>query len=141
MKHPDPTIMQALATFNAGIMSEKLVMAAPGSDLAAKSKAFAEYPIGSSPFMLTSWKRNAELVMQRNPYYWKLALDAKPLPYLDAVKSTNIPYDATRILKLRAGELDAVEFVPYPVALQKKVHNFLQIPLGNNIFLNTYLDK
>ena len=30
---------------------------------------------------------------------------------------------------------------PYPVALSKKVHGFLQIPLGNNIFRATWLEK
>ncbi|WP_027482863.1 ABC transporter substrate-binding protein [Deinococcus pimensis] len=30
---------------------------------------------------------------------------------------------------------------PYPVALQKNVKGFVQIPLGNNIFTETYLDK
>jgi peptide/nickel transport system substrate-binding protein len=30
---------------------------------------------------------------------------------------------------------------PYPVALSKKVHGFLQIPLGNNIFSKAWLDK
>jgi peptide/nickel transport system substrate-binding protein len=30
---------------------------------------------------------------------------------------------------------------PYPVALSKKVHGFLQIPLGNNIFGATWLEK
>ena len=31
--------------------------------------------------------------------------------------------------------------VPYPVAMLKKVKDFEQIPLGNNIFINAYLDK
>ena len=31
--------------------------------------------------------------------------------------------------------------VPYPVAMLKKVKDFVQIPLGNNIFIDTYLDK
>jgi peptide/nickel transport system substrate-binding protein len=30
---------------------------------------------------------------------------------------------------------------PYPVLLTKKVHGFLQIPLGNNIFGATWLEK
>lgn len=30
---------------------------------------------------------------------------------------------------------------PYPVALSKKVHGFLQIPLGNNIFSKTWVEK
>jgi peptide/nickel transport system substrate-binding protein len=31
--------------------------------------------------------------------------------------------------------------VPYPVAMLKKVKDFVQIPLGNNIFIDTYIDK
>ncbi len=80
MAHPDPVILQALATFNAGIMPEKLLMAAPGATLDEKSKAFADHPIGSGPFVLTSWKRNTEMVMTRNPYYWKPAADGKRCP-------------------------------------------------------------
>src|SRR5258708_7598654 len=76
-------------------------------------KTLTAHPIGSGPFVLTSWKRNAEMVMSRNPYYWKPGVDGKPLPYLDAVKFVIIPDDATRILKLKAGEIDAAEFVPY----------------------------
>ncbi|MBM7044678.1 ABC transporter substrate-binding protein [Rhizobium lusitanum] len=30
---------------------------------------------------------------------------------------------------------------PYPVALSKKVHGFVQIPLGNNIFVKAWKDK
>ena len=30
---------------------------------------------------------------------------------------------------------------PYPVLLTKKVHGFLQIPLGNNIFGAAWLEK
>ncbi len=111
--HPDPVILQALATFNSGIMPEKLLMAAPGATLNDKSKAFAEHPVGSGPFMLTSWQHNTEMVMSRNPYYWKTGADGQKLPYLDAIKFLIIPDDATRILKLKAGELDIAEFVPY----------------------------
>ncbi len=113
MAHPDPVIIQALATFNAGIMPEKLVMAAPGANLEEKSKNFAEHPIGSGPFVLKSWSRNSEMIMERNKFYWNIAADGKPLPYLDTLKFQIIPDDATRILKLRAGELDIAEFVPY----------------------------
>ncbi|MGI4810707.1 MAG: hypothetical protein ACRYF2_21690, partial [Janthinobacterium lividum] len=31
--------------------------------------------------------------------------------------------------------------VPYPVAMSKKVHDFVQIPLGNNIFVNAWKDQ
>jgi len=113
MAHPDPVILQGLSTFNAGIMPEKLLMAAPGASVEEKTKAFADHPVGSGPFTLQSWKRNSEMVLARNPYYWRKAEDGKPLPYLDSVRLEIIPDDATRILKLRAGELDIAEFVPY----------------------------
>lgn len=35
------------------------------------------------------------------------------LPYLDEVHFPIIPDDATRVLKLKAGEIDATEFVPF----------------------------
>ena len=51
--------------------------------------------------------------LKRNPYYWKQGEDGKPLPYLDELEFQIIPDDATRLLKLKAGEIDGTEFVPY----------------------------
>lgn len=129
LAHPDPALLQALATFNAGIMPEKLVMAAPGTNLEEKSKAFAEHPVGSGPFTLASWKRNSEMVLTRNPYYWQVAKDGKKLPYLDSVRFVIIPDDATRILKLRAGEVDVTEFVPYSRVAELKADSRLDMVL------------
>ena len=129
MAHPDPVIIQALATFNAGIMPEKLVMAAPGADLEEKSKNFADHPIGSGPFVLKSWTRNTEMVMEPNKFYWQTAPDGKKLPYLDAIKFQIIPDDATRILKLRAGEIDIAEFVPYSRVAELKADGKLNMVL------------
>jgi peptide/nickel transport system substrate-binding protein len=139
MAHPDPSILQALATFNAGIMPEKLLMAAPGNDLAEKSKNFADHPIGSGPFVLTSWSRNNEMVLSRNPYYWKPGADGKSLPYLNHIRFVIIPDDATRILKLKAGEIDATEFVPFSRVAELKADpklNMVLFPAAKVIFLN-----
>lgn len=139
MAHPDPAIIQALATFNAGIMPEKLLMAAPGADVFAKSKAFAEHPIGSGPFMLTSWTHNSEMVLSANPHYWKPGVDGKKLPYLDKVRFVIIPDDATRILKLKAGEVDGTEFVPFSRVAELKADpkiNMVLYPSSKVIYLN-----
>jgi peptide/nickel transport system substrate-binding protein len=139
LAHADPSILQALATFNAGIMPEKLLMAAPGNDLAEKSKNFADHPIGSGPFVLTAWSRNTEMVLSRNPYYWKLGADGKPLPYLDKVRFVIIPDDATRILKLKAGEIDATEFVPFSRVAELKADpklNMTLFPAAKVIYFN-----
>ena len=99
------------------------------ADLTDKSKGFAEHPVGSGPFMLTSWKRNTEMVMSRNPNYWKDGTDGKKLPYLDGIRFVIIPDDATRVLKLRAGELDAAEFVPYSRVAELKADPKLDMEL------------
>src|SRR5215471_7761045 len=39
--------------------------------------------------------------------------DGKALPYLDEIDFPIIPDDATRILKLQAGEVDGAELIPY----------------------------
>lgn len=139
LARPDPVILQALATFNAGIMSEKLLMAASGANLEEKSKNFADKPIGSGPFVLTSWSRNNEMVLSRNPHYWKAGTDGKPLPYLDKVRFVIIPDDATRILKLKAGEIDATEFVPFSRVAELKADpklNMTLFPASKVIYFN-----
>jgi peptide/nickel transport system substrate-binding protein len=113
LKHPDPTLLSALATFNSAIMPKKLFEAASGATPEEKAKAFAEKPIGTGPFVMTEWKRGVSMTLKRNPYYWKQGEDGKPLPYLDELEFQIIPDDATRLLKLKAGEIDGTEFVPY----------------------------
>lgn len=138
LAHPDPTLLQALATFNAGIMPEKRVMAAPGDTLLEKSKAYAEHALGSGPFYLSSWKRNDTMVLTRNPYDWKQGADGKSLPYLDAIRFVIIPDDATRILKLQAGEIDAAEFVPFSRAAELKADPRLDMelyPAAQNFYI------
>ncbi|ANY83679.1 peptide ABC transporter substrate-binding protein (plasmid) [Microvirga ossetica] len=113
LKHPDPTILPALATFNSAILPQKLFEATPGASPEDKAKAFAEKPIGTGPFLMTEWKRGVSMKLKRNPYYWKQGEDGKPLPYLDELEFQTIPDDATRLLKLKAGEIDGTEFIPY----------------------------
>ena len=113
LKHPDPTILPALATFNSAILPQKLFEATAGATADDKAKAFAEKPVGTGPFMMTSWQRGVMMTLKRNPYYWKQGADGKALPYLDEVEFQIITDDATRLLKLKAGEVHGAEFIPY----------------------------
>jgi peptide/nickel transport system substrate-binding protein len=114
LKQPDPTILSILATFNTGIMPKAAFEKAAGATDQEKAQAFfADGPVTSGPFMLKSRVQGASMSFARNPNYWRPGEDGKPLPYLDAVDFTVIPDDATRILKLQAGEVDAAEFIPF----------------------------
>jgi len=112
LNRSDPSLPAALAMFNSAIMPQKLFEAMSGSTDEEKAKAFAEKPIGSGPFVLTEWERGSYMIIERNPYYWETDENGVQLPYLEAVRFEIIPEDATRILKLQAGELDGAEFIP-----------------------------
>src|SRR5918996_1113686 len=110
LKNPDPTIIPALAVFNTAILPKALFEAEPGETDAEKANSFAEHPIGTGPFVFESWERGTRV---RNEHYWEMGEDGQPLPYLDSVTFEIIPDDATRILKLKSGELGASEFIPF----------------------------
>ena len=129
LKHPDPSIVPALATFNTAILPEKAFMAEPGATDADKAKSFAEHPVGTGPFVLKSWQRGTSMVLTKNPNYWDKGEDGQALPYLDSVRFEIIPDDATRILKLQAGELDAAEFIPYARVAELKADSRLAMEL------------
>jgi peptide/nickel transport system substrate-binding protein len=69
------------------------------------------------------------MVLTRNPHYWKQGADGQPLPYLDNVRYVIVPDDATRILKLKAGEIDAAEFIPYSRVAELKADPKLNMVL------------
>ena len=129
LKHPDPTILPALATFNTAILPSKLFEAAPGATDEEKAKAYGEKPIGTGPFVMTEWKRGVSMTLVRNKNYWKKAADGQPLPYLDEIEFQIIPDDSTRLLKLKAGELGGTEFVPYTRVKELQADKSLRMEL------------
>jgi len=136
LKHPDPTLLPVLATFNTGILPSQKFMAMPGATLDEKAKAFAEHPIGTGPFMLTEWQRGVVMKLARNPYHWRMAPDGKPFPYLDALEFQVIPDDSTRLLKLKAGELNGSEFIPYARVAELKADAALDMQLWPSTKIN-----
>ena len=136
LKHPDPSILPALATFNTAILPSKLFEAAPGTTDEEKAKAYAEKPIGTGPFMLAEWKRGVSMRLVRNKFYWKKGDDGQALPYLDEVEFQIIPDDSTRLLKLKAGELGGTEFIPFTRVKELKADNELRMELWPSTKVN-----
>lgn len=116
LKNPDPTILSMLSTFNTAIVSKAAFAAAEGATDQEKSAAIfasASAGVGSGPFYLCGFEQGATMDFCANENYWKMGADGKALPYLDKVHFEIIPDDATRILKLQAGEVDLAEFIPF----------------------------
>ncbi|MCA6998080.1 ABC transporter substrate-binding protein [Dickeya solani] len=109
LKSPSAPFLSQLALPNASVLPEKVV-----SSLGEET--FAEKPIGSGAFVITSWARGDKIVLAKNPYYWQADHVS-----LDGVEWQTIPDDNTRMLKVQAGELDAALSVPFSrlVSLQK----------------------
>ncbi len=118
MRHPDPSILPALSTFNAAIMPERRFEASHGADDAEKAADFERHPVTSGPFVLQSWVQGSAMRLMRNRFYWRLGQDGRTLPYLDGIEFELVPDDATRILKVQSGELDGAELIPYSRAAE-----------------------
>ena len=129
LNHPDPTLLPALATFNSAILPQKLFEASAGATPDEKAKAFGEKPIGTGPFIMTAWQRGVSMTLKRNPHYWKMGADGKALPYLDELEFQILPDDATRLLKLKAGEVDGAELIPYARVKELQADSNLRMEL------------
>ena len=69
---------------------------------------FAQRPIGSGAFKVTSFSRGDKLVLERNPHYWR-----KDLPYLDRVTMRYVPDGNTRVLDIKSGGVDIADDIPF----------------------------
>lgn len=129
LKHPDPTLLAALATFNTAILPRRPFEATPGANMLEKTKAFAEHPIGTGPFVLKDWQRGQRMLLARNPLHWRRDAAGEALPYVDELEFQIIPDDATRILKLKAGEVHGTEFVPFTRVAELKADPAIRMEL------------
>ena len=66
-------------------------------------------PIGTGPFKLVSTKLN-ELVVAKNPNYWREDADGTRLPYLDGITFTFLVETASRVSGIKSKSLDVAMF-------------------------------
>jgi peptide/nickel transport system substrate-binding protein len=65
-------------------------------------KAFGVAPIGTGPFRFVRWDKNQQIVLERNPDYWRGPAT------VDKVVYRPIPEDFARFASLRNGEVDII---------------------------------
>ncbi len=76
-----------------------------GGETAAQ---FAQHPIGSGPFMLSSWAKGQSIKLVKNPHYWQPGK-----PYLDSVTFTVVADANTRATQIQSGQAQIDEFPAY----------------------------
>lgn len=74
----------------------------------ADGSAKATEPVGTGPFIATSYVPDDKLVVERNPDYWAKDADGNQLPYLDKIEFRVITDSRTRQQVLEAGEVDLI---------------------------------
>jgi peptide/nickel transport system substrate-binding protein len=101
-KEPEPVLIGLLSLPCFGVVP-KAVVEKDGQ------KKFAEHPVGTGPFMVTSTTPgNSKVTMVKNPHFWR-----KGLPYLDGLVYSQIENDNSRILAVRSGAAQLAIAVPY----------------------------
>jgi len=110
---PFTPMLNNLALFSASIVPAKLVE--------KEHDVFFAHPVGSGPFVFKSWNKGDRIVLAKNPRYWQ-----KGKPAIDGAEIQVIPEDNSRVLKLEAGELDAILDVPFNQMNQLKANKDLR---------------
>lgn len=111
----------------------------PKEAVAKYGKELINHPVGTGPFQLESWTRNAKIQMKRNPTWHGgnyptegestdatdglLADAGKPLPFVEKLTFYEMPEDQTRWLNFMKGNLDQVSIPKdnYDNAVKDKV--------------------
>lgn len=101
LSRPTAPFIALVALFAAAILPEDYVR--------NRYDEFLKRPIGAGNFKIVVWQPGESVVLEKNPYAW----EAPAKPKLDRVEWRYIPNNDTRILKLQAGEIDAMIDVPF----------------------------
>lgn len=63
---------------------------------------------GLGPFRLKQYVAGQRVVLERNPYYWKVDTQGNRLPYLDELVFLFVPNADAQVLKFQSGETDVI---------------------------------
>jgi len=63
---------------------------------------------GLGPFRLKDYVPGQRLVLERNPYYWKLDRQGDRLPYLDEITFLFVASEDAQVMRFESGETDMV---------------------------------
>ncbi len=100
LHEPSATLLYDLAQ-DPGMMISPTALQEKGEDWVSQN------PVGTGPFMFESWEPGTEVVMVRNPDYWR-----EGLPYLDRIEWKIMVDNTVRGIALASGQIDLMTFVP-----------------------------
>ncbi len=132
---PDVSFLSALSGTNLAVLDSKLLIAHGGDDSpnAAKldkAQSFLDsQSAGTGPFMMTSWTRNNQIVLERNPYYWG------PKPFFSKVIIQNQTSAAQQRLLVQKGTVDVALNINIQEAQALAHDSSVKVVQGNTLDL------
>src|SRR5262245_6956453 len=99
MSEPFAPLLPALSTFAASIYSK--------ANFEKSGEQAGDHPLGTGAFMLKSWDKGTQVVLERNPHYWQSGK-----PYLDSVIFRVVGDDNARTIQLSPGAAQLITDVP-----------------------------
>jgi len=138
LKEPNAAFLSMLVSPNFAVVDSKVVREQGGTDAedakdADKATDWLDgNSAGSGPYILKEWKRNEQVVIGRNPNYWR-----GPAPF-DRVIFRDIPDDAARQQALERGDIDIAIGLDVDAVNRLKDNPNLAVIVGNTLDM-TYL--
>lgn len=124
LKRPHAPFLSDMALFATSVY--------PKSAAAKMGSKLWQNPIGTGPFKFVSWTRGSELVLARNPNFWRK--DGQP--YVDEYHRMVVVDDNARVLQVQSGELDICLFPPLSQVKGLQGNPQLKIHVDN--FMDSY---
>lgn len=106
LKESSSIVLSALSNY-AGLMVSPSALKKYGVD-------YTRNPSGTGPFKVKEAVEGDHITLVRNEYYHEKGKDGKPLPYLDEVTIKVIIEDPVKLMNLRTGTVDLVDFLQIP---------------------------
>jgi peptide/nickel transport system substrate-binding protein len=130
---PVASFLYNISIFPAFILPENLVK--------KEGKAFYNHPVGTGPFVVTSFVKGSHISFAKNPNYWETGK-----PYLNTVRFNFATDSNSRILALRGNSAQIMDGVPFSqissLQADKKVRvQSAKVPLFLGLWLNHTKDK
>jgi peptide/nickel transport system substrate-binding protein len=133
-------LKQPFADFPASISTAGFIVP---HELWMNSDAIKTQAVGTGPFIRDSWTPKQGSNFVRNPDYWEMGVDGKPLPYLDAIQAGFYPEASSAKAAYLSGNLD-LWIVPTTQDgndVMKSVPNsvWLDLPFSSGTAVNNFI--
>lgn len=139
LKSPDASFLTVLTSYSFSVLDSELVRkhggsAEPGADKADTAQAFLDQTsAGTGPYVLKGWTRQSEIVIERNPKYWR-----GPAP-VERIVFKHVKELATQKLLLERGDADiAINLGPDQAESFRGKPGF-RVVVGDTLNLDPYL--